>query len=211
MRILKFLSILAVFIGINIGNAMAESDDPEKAASMFIQELSQSALSALTDQGVPREVRVERFRTLFKDRFAVRSIGKFVLGRNWRKASKDEREEYLRLFEDLMVISYVDQFQRYTGSGLNVVKTRLEKGNAATVFSEINKPTAAKKIDVIWRVAHKNSIYKILDVIVAGTSMSNTLRHDFASIVKRNDGKVSALIKELSVKTKSLNQTVSGQ
>jgi len=207
MRVLKLLSILTVFIGINIGNVMAESDDPEKAASMFIQELSQSALSALIDPDASREVRVERFRTLFKDRFAVRSIGKFVLGRNWRKASNDERKEYLRLFEDLMVVSYVDQFQRYTGSGLKVLKTRLEKGNAATVFSEINRPKSTQKIGVIWRVGHKNSIYKILDVIVAGTSMSNTLRHDFASIINRNGGQVSALIKELSVKTKSLKQT----
>jgi len=209
MRGIKLL-ILFVFISIiGSGAIRANTDDPEKAASQFIQGLSDDALSALTDKKATRQTRVDRFRTLFEDRFAVRSIGKFVLGRNWRKANKDQREEYLRLFEDLMVVSYVDQFNRYTGSGLKIVKTRVEKNNAATVFSEINSAQGAKKIIVIWRVAHKNRIYKILDVIVAGTSMSNTLRHDFASIVKRNGGKVSALIEELKTKTENLKQAAS--
>ncbi|MDP6403471.1 MAG: N-acetylneuraminate synthase family protein, partial [SAR202 cluster bacterium] len=46
---------------------------------------------------------------------AVETIGQFVLGRYWRKATEAERREYLKLFEDLIVETYVDRFTKYTG------------------------------------------------------------------------------------------------
>ena len=141
---------------------------------------------------------------MFNAHFAVRSIGKFVLGRYWRKASKDEQAEYLSLFEDLMVTSYVDNFQRYAGKNLNILKTRAEKGSAVTVFTEIARPDGARLVQVLWRVGARGEIIKILDLVVEGASMSQTLRSDFGSIIRQRGGKVSGLLEELRAKTASL-------
>ena len=62
---------------------------------------------------------------------------------------------------------------------------------------------------VLWRVGAKGETFKILDVIVEGASMSQTLRSDFGSIIRQKDGKVSALIEALRLKTASLK--ASGQ
>lgn len=176
----------------------------EARAEAFIQSLSVEAVESLTQPDTPREERIKRFRRLFNAHFAVRSIGKFVLGRHWRKASKDEQKEYLSLFEDLMVVSYVDRFQRYAGKNLNILKTRAEKGSAVTVFTEIARPGGAKPVQVLWRIGAKGEIIKILDVIVEGVSMSQTLRSDFGSIIRRKGGKISGLLEALRVKTASL-------
>ena len=48
-------------------------------------------------------------------------------------------------------------------------------------------------IRVDWRVRRG----KVIDVIVEGVSMSVTQRSEFASIIQRNGGKVSALINHL--------------
>ena len=103
-----------------------------------------------------------------------------------------------------MVVSYVDRFQRYAGKNLNILKTRAEKGSAVTVFTEITRPGGAKPAQVLWRIGARGEIMKILDVIVEGVSMSQTLRSDFGSIIRRKNGKVSGLLKELRVKTASL-------
>jgi phospholipid transport system substrate-binding protein len=166
--------------------------------------MAQEALESLTQQGTSREERIKRFRKMFNAHFAVRSIGKFVLGRYWRKASKDEQAEYLSLFEDLMVTSYVDRFQRYAGKNLNILKTRAEKGSAVTVFTEIARPDGARPVQVLWRVGARGEIIKILDVVVEGASMSQTLRSDFGSIIRQKGGRVSGLLEELRVKTASL-------
>ena len=87
----------------------------EEGANALLESLADQAIKSLTDADTPRPERIRRFRNMFRENFAVRSIGKFVLGRNWRRASHEEREEYLGLFEDLIVVTYVDRFSRLAG------------------------------------------------------------------------------------------------
>lgn len=176
----------------------------EERSQAFIRGLVNEAIESLTKKEMSRDIRIENFRKLFNRHFAVRSIGRFVLGRNWRKASKEEQKEYLALFEDLMVISYVDRFQRYAGLGLKVTKAREERKTLATVFTEIDRPNNSKPVHVLWRVGARGETMKILDVVVEGASMSQTLRSDFSSIIRQKDGKISGLLEVLRVKTDEL-------
>lgn len=178
----------------------------EDQADSFIRSLSHEAIGSLAQQGVTREVRIKRFRKMFNAHFNVRTIGKFVLGRYWKKANKKERTEYLGLFEDLMVVSYVDRFSRYAGENLNVTRTRSENARDATVFTQISRP-AGQPVRVLWRVRAYGGTMKILDVIVEGASMSQTLRSDFGSIIRQKGGKVSGLLDVLRVKTAALENT----
>ena len=176
----------------------------EEGANAFLKALVDQAVKSLTEADTPRPERIKQFRSMFRENFAVRSIGKFVLGRNWRRASYEEREEYLVLFEDLMVVTYVDRFERYAGDSLRVKKTRVESEGIATVFSEIERPGGVKPIRVDWRVGTNGAIYKLLDVIVEGASMSNTLRSDFGSIVRREGNQIGGLLAVLREKTAAL-------
>ena len=176
----------------------------EKRSEDFIRSLADEAIEALTLKETPRDVRIGNFRKLFNRHFAVRSIGRFVLGRYWRKASDEEKKEYLVLFEDLMVVSYVDRFGRYAGKNLSIKKARQEKPTLATVFTEIARPNVSKPVQVLWRVGTRGETMKILDVVVEGASMSQTLRSDFGSIIRQKQGKVAGLLEELRVKTASL-------
>ena len=143
---------------------------------------------------------------LFNDHFAVEAIGKWILGRHWRQATVDEREKYLALFEDLIVVSYVDRFAEYTGEHLNVTRTVVVDSTNVTVFSEIMRPTGGPPVRVDWRVGSLDQTLKIVDVVVEGTSMSATLRSDFGSIIRRNGGGVAGLIAEMREKTQSLRK-----
>ena len=198
------LSGLAIFVAAAVPVGGVQAAGLEGRAEQFIRSLADQAIESLTKEDSPREQRIKSFREMFTDHFAVHSIGRFVLGRYWRKATDEEKKEYMVLFEDLMVISYLDRFQRYAGENLNITKSRAEKRNTATVFSEIARPNAAKPVQVLWRVGAKGETIKILDVVVEGASMSQTLRSDFGSIIRQKGGKVSGLLEELRVKTASL-------
>jgi len=176
----------------------------EDKSSAFITSLTEKAISSLTAENADRNQRIKLFRAMFNENFAVRSIGKFVLGRYWNRASEEERREYQALFEDLMIVSYVDRFTQYAGEKLRVQKARGENETTATIFTLIERPGGAKAIRVNWRVGTNGTIFKVLDVIVEGTSMSITLKSDFASIIRRKGGKVAGLIEELRTKTAEL-------
>ena len=202
-RLVMLRTLIGFVVAVNMVTPV-KADNIKDGSREFIQLMANQAVQSLTIKNIPRVERVKRFRLLFNDRFAVQSIGKFVLGRHWRKASDKEKAEYLKLFEDFMVISYFDRFISYAGETLQFKKTRLDNKTNVTVFSEIKQVDSTNSIHIDWRVGTNGSIYKVLDVIVEGISMSNTLRSDFSSIIRQKDGKVSGLIQELKKKTIAL-------
>lgn len=201
IRVIAFVLVLAG-AGVPIQSAGA-AGSLEDGAKQFIESLADQAVKSLTSEGTPRETRIERFRKMFNDNFDTRTIGQWVLGRNWNTASEEQRTEFLKLFEDLMVVSYVDRFAKYTGESLKITQSLKGGDNDAAVSSRIDNP-GGQPVRVDWRVIKKDSAYKIIDVVVEGTSMSTTLRSDFGSIIRQQGGKIEGLLQALREKTKSL-------
>lgn len=188
-----FLAALAVMV-LAAPPSLADSNSD---ATAFIQGLSDQAIASLTAPGISRAERETRARVLLNDNFAIPTIGQFVLGRYWRTASAEERAEYLRLFEELIVVTYVDRFSRYSGERLRVINalSDTESGDV-TVNSEITRPAGAP-VQVGWRVRRLPPSFKIVDVIVEGVSMGQTQRSDFASVIRNNGGTLTALLDEM--------------
>ena len=192
---------LAVFVmGLALSVASfstAHADDLSNRASQFIEGLADKAIAALTEESVSRDDRIARFRKLLNEHFAVQTIGRWVLGRYWNRATDAEKKEYLSLFEDLIVITYVDRFTAYSGEKLTVTKAVPANGEDLLVTTVITQPNSAEKVEVSWRVREYKDSFKIVDVIVAGVSMGQTQRSEFASVIRRNGGTVEGLLNKL--------------
>jgi phospholipid transport system substrate-binding protein len=173
------------------------ADPASDQARAFIEGLADKAVAALTDPKVPRPEREKRARALLNDNFAVPTIGQWVLGRYWRTATPQEKQEYLALFEDLIVTTYVDRFTRYSGEKLTVTgASSADAGGDVIVSSQINRP-GSQPVDVGWRVRTKDGTNKVVDVYVEGVSMGQTQRSEFGSIIQNGGGAVSALLEEM--------------
>jgi len=199
------LFVFSLFVlGSPPSSASAQVKD---SAQTFVEGLADEAVQALTAEGVSREDRIIRFRELLNANFDVELIGKWVLGgRYWKKASDAEKKDYLSLFEDYIVVTYVERFDQYSGEKLNVIKSVADPGKDALVFSEINRPTGGEAIRVNWRVRAKSDVYKIIDVYVEGISMSQTQRKEFSSVLRSRGGTVTGLNDVLRSKVSELTK-----
>jgi len=184
--------------------APAQADDFTDGAVKFIETLADDAVQSLTAKDIEKKERIVRFRELLKKNFAVKAIGRWVLGRYWRKATTEEKEEYNKLFEDLIVATYVNRFEEFSGETLKVIKAINQNGKDAIVKSEILRPAGQPPVRVDWRVRAPNGTYKIVDVLVEGVSMSQTQRSEFSSVIKREGGEVAGLLAALRTKTEVL-------
>jgi phospholipid transport system substrate-binding protein len=195
---------LALFLaGTAPGAAAADLTDDAKA---FVESMAARAVESLTDRSVPRGERIVRFRRLFDERFAVQAISKFVLGRHWNAATESERRQYVRLFEELIAVSYVDRFASYAGETLKVTRVVRDNGDRAVVHSEIARPNSETAIKVNWIVAAKDGALKVTDVAIEGLSMSITLRDEYDSIVRKNNGEVAGLLEAMREKVAQLRE-----
>ncbi len=174
--------------------------DPAISPAEFIASLGDRAVSALTGRELTGKERETRFRELLSSHFDVPTIGKFVLGRYWRSASEEEKQEFLALFEELLIKSYARRFAEYSGESFEVRGVRSEPDGFATVQSLVVRPSA-ENIRVDWRIhATGDDQFRIVDVIVEGLSMAITQRDEFASVIQSKGGKVAGLIETLRSK-----------
>ncbi len=180
------------------GPGSTRADEFEEGAKNFIKVMTEDAISMLTVKDISRSERARRFRILMKKNFALKGIAKFVLGRHWRKASEEQKEEYLQLFEDLMVATYADRFEKYSGEKLLIKKAEVRGKKDAIVHTTMVKAgNATKPLKVAWRVRGKGGTFTIIDVMVEGISMIMTQKSEFASFIKQNGGGLDALLMEL--------------
>ncbi|MFQ5971429.1 MAG: phospholipid-binding protein MlaC [Alphaproteobacteria bacterium] len=195
-RTLLLLGVLAL-AGSPTGAAQAQTY--VTGAREFITALADEAMTTLTEPDLSSDERRQRFRRLFQEGFAVAGIARFALGRYWRKASDNERDEYVELFEDVIVNVWADRFADYSGQKFSITdatstRSAREDEQAALVRSVFwSAPDSPVRID--WRVANKGEIYKITDVFVEGVSMASTHRDEFAAVVRREG--VGGLLSEL--------------
>jgi len=196
-RFFAAAAAVVVVLAVLIAPARAADDDTQAKARAFIEGLADQAVQALTNASVPREEREKRARVLLRENFAVPTIAQWVLGRYWRVATPAEQQEYLSLFEDLIVVTYVDRFTRYSGERLRVTRSvGMGETGDVNVFSDISNP-GGSPIDIGWRVRTRDGSMKVVDVSVEGVSMGQTQRSEFASIIQNNGGQVSGLLAEM--------------
>ena len=170
------------------------------AAADFVSDLGDRAVKALADKSMSDARRKTEFRRLFLKGFDVDVLSRFVVGRYWRRAGKDERKEYQVLFTDFIVETYAARFSGYSGETIEVDGSRKASEKDTLVNSRIVRPQGAA-IRVDWRVRNRNGVLKIVDIVVAGVSMAITQRAEFASVIRRGGGGFKNLITELKSKT----------
>lgn len=179
------------------------ANELSQGAAQFVTDLGQRALDALAGARQMSQVEVaQKLRTFLEEGFDTQTIGRFVLGRYWNVATAEQRQEYMQLFQDLIVNIYSKRFSDYSGgAGFEVVNHRPEGERDAVVTSRIMRPSGGPPVTVDWRVRRGNAGYKVIDVAVEGLSMSVTQRDEFTSVIERGGGNVQALLDALRAQT----------
>lgn len=126
----------------------------------------------------------------------MNTIGRFALGRYWRSASPAQQEEYLGLFESMIVEIYSRRFGDYNGEKFEILSAR-ELGKTDVIVSSRIVPKNNVPIALDWRVRQKKGRFVIIDVMVEGVSMALTQRSDFASVIQRGGGNIDVLLNHL--------------
>ncbi|HLB80113.1 MAG TPA: ABC transporter substrate-binding protein [Dongiaceae bacterium] len=183
-------AVFCVVLGLAASRPGADAGATDPGA--FVSNLGARAVETLTERGLSQPQRADRFRALLTTHFDLPGIGKFVLGRYWRGAAEAERQEFLKLFEDFIVRTYIERFSTYSGEEYRVDAAREDENGYATVRGEILRPNA-ESVRVDWRMRRDGADFKIIDMVVEGVSMALTQRDDFAAVIRNGGGRVAAL------------------
>ena len=192
--LLSAFVLLSSFIG-GAPRALAAAVDP----TSFVSDLASRALAPMPNEDTA--VKQERFRQLFRQYFDVEACARAALGPYWLKATALQRQEFVGLYEDYVVIAYSTAFRALGGESFKVLGSQPDKGRViVTSRIEIND---AAPIRVDWQLNPTNRGYRVTDVIVNGISMASAQHSDLVSVIQRNSGHVPALLVAMREKNAS--------
>lgn len=200
----RVLLLIALPLAIAAGPAAAAADTGDAKATAFMNGLWSQALDLLNKKR-PAAERQAQFRELFHKDFDTPGIARFVLGRYWRTASPEEKQEFLKLFDSYVVYVYTARLSDFEGEQFKITGARPDQ-DSMLVSTDVITPGAPQPLRVDWRLINDDGAYKISDVIVDGVSMLVTQRSEFASVIQRHGGQIQGLIELMRQKTASAAQ-----
>ncbi len=192
--------MLSVFVLLSstIGGAPRSSAASDPAS--FVSDLGNRALAEMRS-GNTVVAKQGLFRQLFRQNFDVEACARSALGPYWQKATALQRQEFVELYEDYVVVGYSAHLGALGGESFKVLGSQPDK-ERVIVASRIQINGAAP-IRVDWQLNPTNHGYKVTDLIVNGISMASAQHSDLVSVIQRNNGEVQAVLAALREKNAS--------
>lgn len=154
-------------------------------------------LSILKETDLAKPVRRERLSAAILARFDFDEMSQRILALNWKSATSDQRDAFVKAFSSLLERNYIGHIEAYTDEKVAFVKERIQ-GNRAAVDSVIQ--TKSVEIPISYRLVQAGDEWKVYDVVIESVSFVNNYRSSYGEIVKKEgfDGLLRRMAEKLA-------------
>lgn len=181
-------------------SASAHAEVDAAAAEAFVKNVTRQGIEQIINANVSQAEKDARFAKLFNDALDLDFIGQFVLGRNWRTATPEQRKEFIKVYRQLNISTWSRRFDEFKGKDF-IFNGTTPSNSKGQIFVNSKVPMdQGEPAKVVWRVREKNGSFKIVDIIIENVSLAITARNEYTAFIKNNPGGVDALIANLKSK-----------
>lgn len=169
-------------------------------AEKFVQDVTAEGISDIINANVSQAEKDARFAKLFNNALDLDFIGQFVLGRNWKTATPEQRKEFISVYRQLNVSTWSKRFDEFKGKNFVFNGTSPSNSKGQIFVNSAVPMDQGEPAKVVWRVREQNGQYKVVDIIIENVSLAITARNEYAAFIKNNPGGLDALIANLKSK-----------
>jgi len=167
-------------------------------SEIFIQSTVNRASDVLS-KNISKEAKIKNLKSIAKETVDIRGIGFYSLGSTRKNLDDNQKEKYLKLFENYFLKSFSSRLSEYTNPKIEVQGKEVLNKNYTIVNSVLLSTSDRPEVKIDWRVYTKNPNNPLIrDLIIEGLSLARTQKEEFASIINSNNGNIEALFKTLN-------------
>ena len=174
--LMTMTAALLVGLTATVAAALTPTETVKSRVDEALQSLSQTPNAGATER---RRAEIRRAADTL---FDFPDLSRRALGRHWTDRSPAEREEFTRLFTDLIARTYIGKIDRYAGEAISYVGERVD-GEEASVRSQV-VTAKGSQIPVEYRLHRVNDEWTAYDVFIENVSLVGTYRSQFDRIIK---------------------------
>lgn len=157
-------------------------------------------IEVLRDKDLSQEQILQEVSSLVRSKFDFWAMSQRTLGKNWRKATEEEKQQFVRLFAKLLEDTYRGRLKAYTYNDeyVEYIGERV-RGSRAEVHTIV---VANNEIPVSYKMRLKGEEWLVYDVIIEEVSLIANYRNSYAEIVQ--DEGFKGLLARMEAKIKEL-------
>lgn len=156
------------------------------AAESYVTKVGNGVIAAARNNSV------SQFRSLLRSNADIAAIAIYSLGPYRKSLTNDVKAEYYSLVEGYIARVFQQNAKKLAGQGLEVKGTK-DAGDSVLVRSVLNMGGGGS-MPVTWRLVKRGGSFRIFDVNVDGIWLASTQKTNFVSVLKKNNGEMSALL-----------------
>ena len=164
------------------------------------------AIKVLDDLAGKKDTKVQERRTAVRkianEIFDFGETAKRSLARHWTPRTPAEREEFVRLFADLLERSYISRIELYGGEKIAYVGETID-GDQAVVRTRL-VTRQGTEIPVEYRMHLRDGKWLVYDVVIEGVSLIANYRAQFNKIITTSS--YEELVKRMKTKQEEFLQ-----
>jgi len=128
--------------------------------------------------------------------FDFSRMTRLAMGRNWVKASDEQKEALVREFRTLLVRTYSTSLSQYRNQTIDVRAAKIAAGDTDTVVRTVVNQPGGQPIPIDYGMELSGKVWKVYDVVVDGVSLVTTYRGSFHEQIQKSG--VEGLVKMLA-------------
>ncbi len=133
--------------------------------------------------------------------FNFDKVSRLVLGKNWTKATPEQKTGFQTEFRTLLIRTYATALSKYKNQTIEYKPLRMAEGaTTVSVKTAIVQP-GGQPIAVDYSLEKQADAWKVYDIVIEGVSLVTNYRGQFAEEIRQNG--LDSLIKKLADKNKA--------
>ena len=193
-------TVLSVLAALMMFGTAAQAEVDSAAAEKFVKNVTTQGIEEIINANVSQAEKDARFAKLFNQALDLDFIGQFVLGRNWRTATPEQRKEFIQTYRQLNISTWSKRFDEFKGKEFVFKGTTPSNSKGQIFVNSVVPMNQGEPAKVVWRVKEKAGQYRIVDIIIENVSLAITARNEYTAFIKNNPGGIDALIANLKTK-----------
>ena len=196
--------LFSLFAGIFLlcGSAFSAEEAPDVMVKRVTDEVLTIVRADKDIQSGNSKKAIDLVETKVLPHFNFHRMTALAVGRDWSKATPEQKKRLAKEFETLLVRTYSNALTAYKSQTVVYKPLRMQPGDTdVMVRTEIRQP-GQQAVQLDYAVEKSESGWKVYDVVVAGISLVTNYRETFAQEVR--SGGIDGLIATIAAKNKQI-------
>jgi len=177
MRTILAVAVMAA-VALGAGVRPAAAATPTEELRLYTDRV----LKIMQDPALTPQARRLAVRDLATEAFDVSETAKRSLGQHWQRLTPEEREEFVKVFRDLLEQTYVSRIDEYGGERIRYVGEQVDGDTGSVRAMIVTK--GGTEVPVESRVLRRGDRWLIYDVLIENVSLVSNYRSQFDRIIR---------------------------